>query len=49
MEDDTITRIESLDSCHKDCIVQGAWNGNDEIWINVCNIYGFREEEAAFR
>ena len=49
MDNDTIKRFEELDPCHKDGLVQAAHSSDDTIWINMCNIYGFRNEEKTLR
>jgi hypothetical protein len=47
MINEAMARFERLADCHKDVLIESAHQGDDVIWINMCNIYGFQREEAA--
>lgn len=49
MDNDTIKKFEELASCHKDGLVQAANDSVNTMWVNLCNIYGFRDDEKMLR
>ena len=41
--------FEALGECHMQFLIDAAKGNYDEIWINMCNIYGFRGRETILR
>ena len=44
-----ISQFDRLFDCHKEILVEAAYNRDELIWINMCNIYGFRESKAELK
>ncbi len=42
-------KFERLFDCHKEAITDAAHNRDEIIWINMCNIYGFREKASELK
>jgi hypothetical protein len=49
MDNGTIKKFEELAQCHIDSLVHAAHDRDDTMWINMCNIYGFRDEEKTLK
>ena len=46
---EVVKSFENLADCHKDVLIEAARKDDRAIWINLCNIYGFRANEALLK
>jgi hypothetical protein len=49
MYEDVMKEFDKLAECHRQILVEAASNVNEEIWINMCNLYGFRGKESELK
>jgi hypothetical protein len=49
MDLEVIEAFKTLADCHKDSLIEAARRGDEVVWLNLCNIYGFRGDEVLLK